>query len=80
MQMLQLSGVLETHSCQLCREALKLINATTCGTTTTDLWRVLESFFRVDEDPNETALEDAQSLAKVLKLHKEEKETSTPSI
>ena len=45
MQMLQLSGVLETRSLQLQREALKLINAMICGTATTDLWKVLESFF-----------------------------------
>ena len=78
--MLQLSGVLETCSLQLRREVLKLINATICGTATTDLWKVLESFFGVDEDPDESTLEDAQSLAEVLKLCKEEKETSTPSI
>ena len=78
--MLQLSGVLETCSLQFQREALKLINATICGTTTTDLWKVLESFFGVDEDSDESTLEDAQSLAEVLKLHKEEKETSIPSI
>ena len=78
--MLQLSGVLETHSLQLRREALKLINATICGIATTDLWKVLESFFGVDEDSDESALEDAQSLAEVLKLCKEEKETSDPSI
>ena len=80
MQMLQLSGVLETRSLQLQREVLKLINATICGTATTDLWKVLESFFGVDEDPDESTLEDAQSLAEVLKLHKEEKETSDPFI
>ena len=37
-------------------------------------------FFGVDEDLDESALEDAQSLAEVLKLRKEEKETSDPSI
>ena len=77
--MLQLSGVLKTCSLQLWREVLKLINATICGTARTDLWRVLEWFFGVDEDPDESTLEDAQSLAEVLKLCKE-KETSTPSI
>ena len=80
MQMLQLSGVLETCSLQLRHEVLKLINATICGTATTELWRVLESFFRVNEDPDESTLEDAQSLAEVLKLRKEEKESNTPSI
>ena len=58
----------------------KLINATICGTAMTDLRRVLGSFFGVDKDQDESTLEDAQSLAEVLKLCKEEKETSTPSI
>ena len=59
--MLQISGVLEIRSHQLRRDALKLINATICGTATTEFWCLMESYFGIDEDIEEAALEDAQS-------------------
>ena len=82
MQMLQISGVLELRSQQLRHDALKLINATMCGTATTDFWNIMESFFRVDEDPDDATLDKAQSLADILKTRKqaEEKDKNTPSI
>ena len=64
--MLQISGVLEIRSHQLWRDALKLINATICGTATTEFWHLMESYFGIDEDIEEAALEDAQSLAEIV--------------
>ena len=78
--MLQISGVLEIRSHQLCRHALKMINATICGTATTEFWRLMESYFGVDEDEDEAALEDAQSLAEVLAQKKAWTEESVPSV
>ena len=66
--MLQISGVLELRSHQLQWDALKLINSTICGTATMDIWRLMESYFRVDEDIEEVALDEAQSLAEILQL------------
>ena len=64
----------------MCRDALKLINATICGMATTDFWKVMESFFGVDKDADEAALDEAQSLAKVLKLQKQDSQESVPTI
>ena len=76
--MLQISGVLELRSHQLHRDALKLINTTICSTATTDFWKVMESFFGADEDADEAVLDEAQSLAKVLKLQKQDSQESVP--
>ena len=78
--MLQISGVLEIRSHQLRRDALKLINATVCGSATTEFWRLMESYFGVDEDLDEAALEDAQSLADIMAQKKAWKEEDIPSV
>ena len=80
MQMLQISGVLEIRSHQLRRDSLKLINATICGTATTEFWRLMESYFGIDEDIDEAALEDAQSLADIVAQKKAWAEESVPSV
>ena len=78
--MLQISGVLEIRSHQLRRDALKLMNATLCGTATTEFWRLMESYFGVDEDLEEAALEDAQSLAEIMAQKKAWVEENVPSV
>ena len=80
MQMLQISGVLELRSHQLRRHALKMINATICGTATTEFWRLMESYFGVDEDPDEAALQDTQSLADILAQKKAWSSEDVPSV
>ena len=76
MQMLQISGVLELQSHQLRHDALKLMNTTLCGTATTDFWHLMENYFGVDE----AALDEAQSLADVLKLKKQCSRDDVPSV
>ena len=80
MQMLQISGILELQSHQLRHDALKLMNATLCGTATTDLWHLMENYFRADEDIDEAALDEAQSLADVLKLKKQWSREDVPFV
>ena len=40
----------------------------------------MESFFGADEDADEAALDEAQSLAEVLKLQKQDSQESVPTI
>ena len=72
--MLLFSSVLEMQAQRLCRDALRVVNATLSGTATTSFWTLLKSFFGVDEDPGLGSLEDAASLAEALHLRKAEKE------
>ena len=72
--MLLFSSVLEMQAHRLCRDALRVVNATLSGTATTGFWTLLEGFFGVDEDPGLASLEDASSLAKALRLRRAEKE------
>ena len=78
--MLQISGVLEIRSHQLWRDTLKLINATICGTATTEFWHLMESYFGIDKDIEEAALEDAQSLAEIVAQKKAWAEENVPSV
>ena len=78
--MLQILGVLELRSQQLRCHAFKMINVTICGTATTEFWRLMESYFRVDEDADEGALEDAQSLADILAQKRAWASENVPSI
>ena len=78
--MLQISGVLEVRSHQLRRHALKTINATICGTATTEFWQLMESYFGVDEDEDEAALEDTQSLVDILAERKAWATEKVPSV
>ena len=72
--MLLFLSVLEMQAHRLHRDALRVVNATLSGTATTGFWTLLESFFRVDEDPALASLEDAASLAEALCLRRAEKE------
>ena len=78
--MLQISGVLEIRSHQLRRDGLKLINATICGTATTEFWHLMESYFGIEEDIEVAALEDAQSLAEIVAQKKAWAEENVPSV
>ena len=78
--MLQISGVLDLRSHQLRRDALKLINSTICGTATMDFWKLMESYFGVDEDIDEAALEEAQSLTEILQLKSQSESENVPSV
>ena len=78
--MLQISGMLELHSHQLRCDVLKLINATICGTATTDFWHLMENYFGADEDLDEASLDKAQSLADILKLKKQWSKEDIPSV
>ena len=78
--MLQISGVLELWSQQLRHHSLKMINATICGTATTEFWSLMESYFGIDEDAEEGAVEDAQSLTDILAQKRAWVSESVPSI
>ena len=80
MQMLQLSGVLEMQSLRLKRDALKLMNATVCGTATSAMWSVLENYFGIEEDVEEKELEEAQSLAEMLRIQRGETKEDVPAL
>ena len=77
--MLQLSGVLEIQSCRLKRDALKLMNAVVSGSAASTMWSVLENYFGMEEDIEEKEMEEAQSLAEMLKIQRGDKEP-VPSI
>ena len=77
--MLQLSGVLEIQSCRLKRDALKLMNAVVSGSAASTMWSVLENYFGMEEDVEDKEMEEAQSLAEMLKIQRGDKET-VPSI
>ena len=51
-----------------------------CGTATTDFWRLMENYFGADEDIDEAALDEAQSLADILKLKKQWSKEDVPSV
>ena len=78
--MLQISGMLELRSHQLRCDALKLMNATICGSATTDFWHLMENYFGTDEDIDKASLDEAQSLADILKLKKQWSKEDVPSI
>ena len=74
LQLLKFSGLLEAQAQKLRWDAFKLINATIAGTATTNLWQLLESFFEVDEEPEEEELQDAASLTAAVHARKVEQE------
>ena len=76
--MLHISRVLELRSHQLRQDALKLINSMICSTATTDFWRLMGFYFGVDEDIEEAALDEAQSLAEILQLKSQVKMRTSP--
>ena len=43
-------------------------------------WHLMESYFGADEDTDEAALDEAQSLAEVVKFKKQWKEEAVPSV
>ena len=82
LQLLQFSGLLEAQAQKLRWDTLKLINATIAGTVTTNLWLLLESFFGVDEEPEEEELQDAASLTAAVHAckAKQEQEVTAKSL
>ena len=70
--MLQMSGVLEVQAAKLRRDTLHMLLGTISGTATSNLWRLLEYFFGVSEDPDEEKAAEASSLMNLLKAQKEE--------
>ena len=70
--MLQMVGVLAVKATKLQRDALQLLLGTVSRTTTSNLWKLLEHFFSVDEDPEEAKAAEASSLMKLLKAQCEE--------
>ena len=72
--MLEVSSVLEMQSLRLRFDALRILQATLCGTATTNLWGLLENFFGVDENVKEKAIAEARSLQRILRIHREERE------
>ena len=75
--MLQMSGTLEIHAAKMRRQALSVLLGTVSGSATSNLWKLLEHYFGVDEDPEETKVAEAASLAHLLKAQKEEREQDT---
>ena len=75
--MLQMSGALEIHAAKMRRQALSLLLGTVSGSATTNLWKLLEHYFGVDEDPEEAEVAEAASLAHLLKAQKEERDLDT---
>ena len=67
--MLQMAGVLEGQATKLRRDALRLLLGTVSRTATSNLWKLPEHFFSVDEDPEEARAAEASSLANLLKAH-----------
>ena len=74
MHMLEVSSVLEMQALRLRFDALRILQATLCGTATTNLWGLLENFFGVDENVKEKAIAEARSLQRILRIHREERE------
>ena len=72
--MLQMSGTLELHAAKLRRQALSVLLGTVSGTATSNLWKLLESYFGVDEDPGEAQAAEAASLAHILRAQQQERE------
>ena len=67
--MLQYSGVLEVQAAKLRRDALRVLLGAICGSATSNLWKLLESFFGVAEDPEEEKAAEVSSLASALRAH-----------
>ena len=82
--MLQMSGALEIQAAKLRRDALRMLLGTVSGTVTSNLWKLLEHFFGVDEDPEETQAMEASSLSHLLclqcKEHKKDKAAAMEAI
>ena len=70
--MLQMSGALGIQVAKLRCDALRMLLGTVSGTATSNLWKCLEHFFGVDEDPKETQAAEASSLSHLLHLQCEE--------
>ena len=51
-----------------------------CCKTFTDFWHLMKNYFGTDEDIDEAALDEAQSLADILKLKKQWSKEDVPSI
>ena len=65
------------QSLRLKRDALKLMNATVA---TSAMWSVLENYFGIEEDVEEKALEEAQSLAEILRIQRGDDKEDVPAM
>ena len=54
-------------------DALRILQATLCGSATNGLWTLLENFFGVDENVKDKAIAEAKSLQVMLQKLKEER-------
>ena len=70
MQMLQLSSLLELQALRLWYDALRVLQGTLCGSATSGLRSILESFFGVEKNIKEKRMAEAQSLQHLLKVQK----------
>ena len=70
--MLQMSGALKIQVAKLRCDALRMLLGTVSRTAKSNLWKLLEHFFGVDEDPEETQATKASSLSHLLHLQCEE--------
>ena len=73
MHMLMMSSVMEMQALRLRFDALRILQATLCGSATNGLWNLLENFFGVDENVKDKAIAEAKSLQAMLQKHKEDK-------
>ena len=60
--MLQMSGILEVQAAKLRKDALQMLLGTISGTAMSNLWKLLEHFFGITEDPDEEKAAEASSL------------------
>ena len=67
LQMLQMLGVLEVQAAKLRRDALQMLLGTIFGTATSNLWKLLEHYFGIVEDPDKEKAAEASSLINLLK-------------
>ena len=71
--MLMMSSVMEMQALRLRFDALRILQATLCGSATNGLWTLLENFFGVDENVKDKAIAEAKSLQVMLQKLKEER-------
>ena len=74
LQMLMMSGALEIQAAKLRFDALQVLLGTVSGSATSNLWKLLEYYFGVDEDAAETKAAEAASLASLIKAQKAERD------
>ena len=79
MQLFQYSGWLEMKAQELHQDALHLQTAALCGVASTNFLELMESFYGIDETPEEQALRDAASFSAFVSAHRREREKDEAS-